>query len=63
MADTQPGLRTPGTYLAGLLPHEISSASDNVMGGAGGVYEGEERCIKDVGGKTRRKETETYMGG
>jgi hypothetical protein len=50
-------------YLVGLLPHEmISSASDNEMGGVGGVCEGEERCIEDIGGKTRRKETETYMG-
>jgi hypothetical protein len=33
------------------------------MGGAGGVHVVEERCIKDTGGKARRKETETYMGG
>jgi hypothetical protein len=41
----------------------ISSASDIAMGGASGLYEGEERCIEDTGGKTRRKETEPYMGG
>jgi hypothetical protein len=41
----------------------ISSASDNAMGGASGVYEGEERCIENIGGKTKSKETEPYMGG
>jgi hypothetical protein len=33
------------------------------MEGAEGVHEREKRCIKYTGGKARRKETETYMGG
>jgi hypothetical protein len=32
------------------------------MGWAGGVYEGEERCIEDIGGKTRKKETRGVYG-